>query len=564
MDPVRNSRLLRLAHLGGGVIGALLVLAWWASGTWPMQLRQHLRASTMEPDGGFAWVVRAPLSSPFTVASDDGEQHPSRLELTEDGRQLGPGHQPHDDVRLRGGGGYSHWQGQLWFSTTDGSDPRTNGRCYAVAAPAQLSPAWLAAGATLLIAAMLAWMRRRMAAGHDPATTLRRTLGGAAITTSLLAMAALGWWRLHPCVIEQEIPADASGAIDLFGNPRPWRIPPFFVGVWPDLVHADEVSPTTTRFDLPVVPSPGAFAIVSLLAATGVWLLLRRRRPVARSAIGALAALVALAMAPTAAVLFGLDVAGALTAPLRAPLDDLPFEPSFGALDRTRDWAELRDRLTRGDGESTADFVRRLDTAVADGIAHVWDRRYARELRLQVPASENWLLWLLGELDPRQREYFFVDARRMLERGVGMCGHASHVLGELLADAGLDARLVQLGGHTLVTVDVDGRWWTADPDFGVVLEHSIDELGAEPSLALPAFTAALARFGRDDPAGEAARLVALFDPAGNTISRGRPADALPERPRRVERLAYDLRWPVPVAMLLLWLASELVGRRRAR
>jgi hypothetical protein len=56
----------------------------------------------------------------------------SRVVLLEDGRPLGPAHAPHAEIRELGGGRLSHWRGQLWFSTSDNSDPATNGRTYAV------------------------------------------------------------------------------------------------------------------------------------------------------------------------------------------------------------------------------------------------------------------------------------------------------------------------------------------------------------------------------------------------------------------------------------------------
>jgi len=63
------------------------------------------------------------------VSDDSGS---SRLMLLEDGRPLGPAHAPHTEIRELGRGRLSHWRGQLWFSTSDNSDPATNGRTYAV------------------------------------------------------------------------------------------------------------------------------------------------------------------------------------------------------------------------------------------------------------------------------------------------------------------------------------------------------------------------------------------------------------------------------------------------
>lgn len=54
----------------------------------------------------------------------------SRLALFENGRPIGPGHAAHYEIREHGGGRYSHWAGYVYFSTPDGTDPRSNGRVY--------------------------------------------------------------------------------------------------------------------------------------------------------------------------------------------------------------------------------------------------------------------------------------------------------------------------------------------------------------------------------------------------------------------------------------------------
>jgi MoaA/NifB/PqqE/SkfB family radical SAM enzyme len=50
--------------------------------------------------------------------------------LFEDDRPLGPGDAMHDDIRQHGGGRFSLWGQQVYFSTSDNSDPRRNGRRY--------------------------------------------------------------------------------------------------------------------------------------------------------------------------------------------------------------------------------------------------------------------------------------------------------------------------------------------------------------------------------------------------------------------------------------------------
>jgi hypothetical protein len=54
----------------------------------------------------------------------------SRVQLCEDGVPLPTAHSDHAAIRRHGSGRYSHWTGVIYFSTSDDTDPRTNGRRY--------------------------------------------------------------------------------------------------------------------------------------------------------------------------------------------------------------------------------------------------------------------------------------------------------------------------------------------------------------------------------------------------------------------------------------------------
>jgi hypothetical protein len=89
----------------------------------------------MKPEGKNAYVVDV-AELGFFGASDKDLLNPKALRqmaplrLFEDGKQLGPPHQMHDLIRNKGLGGFSHWGRSLYFSTSDNSDPRQNGREY--------------------------------------------------------------------------------------------------------------------------------------------------------------------------------------------------------------------------------------------------------------------------------------------------------------------------------------------------------------------------------------------------------------------------------------------------
>ncbi|HNV71003.1 MAG TPA: hypothetical protein PKO06_14975, partial [Candidatus Ozemobacteraceae bacterium] len=93
----------------------------------------------LETAGSHAYVYRGIAS---TVGTGDTARFPrwSRMELLENGLKLSLPHSLHADIRSKGDGRFSHWNEDLIFSSSDGSDPRTNGRVYEVSCPRP--PGW--------------------------------------------------------------------------------------------------------------------------------------------------------------------------------------------------------------------------------------------------------------------------------------------------------------------------------------------------------------------------------------------------------------------------------------
>jgi hypothetical protein len=76
------------------------------------------------PDSGFGF--RAP--GPWRTISD--QEGSSMLILLEDEIPLAAPHSAHNEIRRLGRGRYSHWGRYIYFSTSDNTDPRKNGRAY--------------------------------------------------------------------------------------------------------------------------------------------------------------------------------------------------------------------------------------------------------------------------------------------------------------------------------------------------------------------------------------------------------------------------------------------------
>jgi hypothetical protein len=76
----------------------------------------------------------------FLPTDSVGSPASSNLMMFEDGRALRPSHSLHTDIREKGRGRYSHWDGSIIFSSTDGTDPRSNGRAYSVRSSTEVKP----------------------------------------------------------------------------------------------------------------------------------------------------------------------------------------------------------------------------------------------------------------------------------------------------------------------------------------------------------------------------------------------------------------------------------------
>jgi hypothetical protein len=54
----------------------------------------------------------------------------STIRIFENGKEIGPAHSLHNDIRNSGSGRFSHWNTGIYISASDNSNPKTNGRKY--------------------------------------------------------------------------------------------------------------------------------------------------------------------------------------------------------------------------------------------------------------------------------------------------------------------------------------------------------------------------------------------------------------------------------------------------
>ena len=124
----------------------------------------HLLQAGYAPDPNFAFGPDVPgekirLMPPFTrlagskfavateryklfdeLADSKDNNGRSTIELYENGTRLGPAHSNPSDIVSLGGGRFSHWRQNgttMYWSSSDNTDPATNGRAYWVVRPSQ-------------------------------------------------------------------------------------------------------------------------------------------------------------------------------------------------------------------------------------------------------------------------------------------------------------------------------------------------------------------------------------------------------------------------------------------
>jgi hypothetical protein len=204
---VRPIKKLTLVFAGMALLGALLVTVGLLDESrriWFGEYRVEISRDSIQPDGdeGSRGYV---IFSPHGRWDSPGRTQESQNELLENGSRIGPAHAIHAEIRTAGGGRYSHWNGFLYFSTSDNSDPRTNGRRYELVVQRRPPPFTLHAGAFLCAVAAfgLGFMPVRRAIGRrlaDPGAYRinPRSAGSLALVFLVAAAPSIVWLATLP------------------------------------------------------------------------------------------------------------------------------------------------------------------------------------------------------------------------------------------------------------------------------------------------------------------------------------------------------------------------------
>jgi hypothetical protein len=92
----------------------------------------------------------------------------------------------------------------------------------------------------------------------------------------------------------------------------------------------------------------------------------------------------------------------------------------------------------------------------------------------QISWRENWVQALLGQFYPAMLRT--QNPERIVAGRVGDCSERVAALQMVYRQAHLSTRIVGLGGHVVLEVKANGKWYTADPDYDVIFGTDVRTL----------------------------------------------------------------------------------------
>ncbi|MCD6460972.1 hypothetical protein J7L67_09955 [bacterium] len=229
--------------------------------------------------------------------------------------------------------------------------------------------------------------------------------------------------------------------------------------------------------------------------------------------------------------------------------------------DITLNLKTVKKEILKKPNETKQQYAVRLNEVIQHGIAHIfWDDEDVNKYYLKIPIWENYILFALSYspfFDDCKR-YHFSGYKKSIERGVGVCGDVALILSAILEENNIDTHIIAYDDHVITEVNIDkdnNTWWLFDPDFGVIIKHSLAELKKNPQLAKPFYI----KKGYSEQRGDL--LVSIYktkpDVYDNVYSFG-PTKAI------VEQYSYYIIWIFPFILLILSKVITTINNHRKR
>lgn len=224
-------------------------------------------------------------------------------------------------------------------------------------------------------------------------------------------------------------------------------------------------------------------------------------------------------------------------------LDD---ELRFGKDDISLTYKEAVKQIQRNNDESIKKYANRVNNVIAKRLAHIhWLRYNNTRFNQLVPIWENYFLYFMGKVSgiPEYKRYHFTNYKRSLNRGIGICGDASMVMSQVLDKEGISNSIVAFQDHVVTSVNfTNEESQVYDPDFGVIIPYSINEIQKDPSI--------ISEYYQKQGYSEE-EINVLKDTYGKNKAYFNGVSHFVTNKYYFEKISYFLKWPLPIFLIFL-------------
>jgi hypothetical protein len=227
------------------------------------------------------------------------------------------------------------------------------------------------------------------------------------------------------------------------------------------------------------------------------------------------------------------------------PSNITPENLRFGSIDVSLSKEELLQNSKMLPKESPVEYSKRLTSVIANGIAHIHWGRYEPSLFHQtVPIWENWVLHAMGLFSgiPEYQRYHYSNPEKSMERGIGICGDAAMIMSQVLEKSGIESKIVTFPGHVVVAATIQNQSFIFDPDYGVVIESSLEALNENPQRVDGLYSAV------GHPAQEDAFFIKTY---GEDYQVWNGVNHFITKKYYFENFAYLIKWPAPLIIIAI-------------
>jgi hypothetical protein len=222
------------------------------------------------------------------------------------------------------------------------------------------------------------------------------------------------------------------------------------------------------------------------------------------------------------------------TEPSRFPNDvSLNYEQSMHEIQPTAD-------------EPDIDYAHRMTNVISQSLAHIHWNEEADTTRYNqlIPVWENYFLYFMGKFSgiPEFEKYHYASYQRSLKRGIGICGDASMIMSQLLDKQGIKNQILSFPGHVVVAANIEGQEKVFDPDFGVAIPFSPEQIKTAPTQIFQHYK---------DMGYSSREIQGLMRAYNLGFKRWDGVKHFITNKYYFEKVAYGLKWPFPIILIIL-------------